>query len=259
MNNKPRYKLIKTYPNSPELGHTLMPKLESYYGNGKPFNPEDYPENWKLIDEKDYEILSIVSEGGGEIGPYYKSGDNFTDRTGCWHITSFPNGNHGCVIHSVKRLSDREVFTLGDHILRNGNTTTIKSFEINTYWSGGLSANQNEKPYGGECISTLEKCSKTPVFTTEDGVDIYEGDTYWFVVEGDSPLLNTWTAIKDVANWGVNNHKPPLGYTQFSTRYAAEDYIIRNKPCLSVNDVMNKIVLDREDISDLEDLVREKL
>ena len=58
------YKLIKTYPSSPEIGTIVIPKI----GDGKPcdyyisrnwINPLDYPDFWEEVVELDYEILTV--------------------------------------------------------------------------------------------------------------------------------------------------------------------------------------------------------
>ena len=58
-----KYKLIKEYPGSPELGTSIdMVTPDTYftYHNSKPIQLKDYPEYWEEVVEKDYEILTIT-------------------------------------------------------------------------------------------------------------------------------------------------------------------------------------------------------
>ena len=106
-----KYKLIKTYPGSPELSteiietqiNSLCPVNECYI-SGKTFmligddsfeikNPKNYPEFWEKVVEKDYEILCIKHK-----------------KSKCFYRNSIDLRNLNLYdIHSVKRLSDGEV------------------------------------------------------------------------------------------------------------------------------------------------------
>ncbi len=66
-----------------------------------------------------------------------------------------------------------------------------------------------------------------PKFITEDGVDIYDKDVYIYEVD-----TSNWRVIK--SQFIHYNHF-------FSTNEAAENFILMNKPCLSVNDVVDII------------------
>jgi len=78
-------------------------------------------------------------------------------------------------------------------------------------------------------LSDLSKVKK-PLFTTEDGVDIFEGDTYWWVTK-----LTYWCNFTN--NVKISFYHDTEKYWYFSTKEAAEEYILMNKPCLSLNDV----------------------
>ena len=73
-----KYKLIKLLPfeNSPKIGYTsqshLSQKDKVHYWNGNWFNPENYPEFWEKVVEKDYEILSLI-----EGDKFYTVDSNF--------------------------------------------------------------------------------------------------------------------------------------------------------------------------------------
>ena len=106
-------------------------------------------------------------------------------------------------------------------------------------------------------MSEIKK-SKKPLFTTEDGVDIYEGDNVWFV-NTKSKLDPLFVAI--IYNWDLaGSPNTSSDYKWFSTKKAAETYIKFNKPALSLNDIYH--VFSQSDSKSTElvtNLVKEKL
>ena len=75
----------------------------------------------------------------------------------------------------------------------------------------------------------VEKESDKPLFTTEDGVDIYKGDTIYNIWDG-----RTATKIK-----ATKYHRGPSvneWWLNFSTKKAAEEYLLHHKKCLSFID-----------------------
>ncbi len=84
-------------------------------------------------------------------------------------------------------------------------------------------------------IETLSKVKQPiPLFTTEDGIEIFEGDRVWFV--NDAMHVDQYDFIK---MGGENDLKYyPNWYKYFSTKEKAEDWILMNRPCLSVNDLL---------------------
>jgi len=66
-----------------------------------------------------------------------------------------------------------------------------------------------------------------PLFTTVNGVDIYFMDEYYSVTD----------------NWEIrfSNATQEINYASrtFSTKEAAEEYILLNKRCLSLNDILD--------------------
>jgi len=133
-------------------------------------------------------------------------------------------------IHSVKRLSDGEVFTIGDKI-ENIKYDTVR---------GNINKIILEDGY----IQIWYKCNTNsfdrleniyiitnPLFKTEDGVDIFVGDTIYCVSLYSFAL---WNGKMSTTNYRTYYHKRNK---TFSTKEAAEEYIIMNKPCLSLEDV----------------------
>jgi hypothetical protein len=72
---------------------------------------------------------------------------------------------------------------------------------------------------------------KQPLFTTEDGVDVFEGDDFY-----------------TVDNWNIEKYKNYISINEyihnlkFSTKEKAEEYIIMNKKVLSLNDIFDNCI-----------------
>lgn len=162
----------------------------------------------------------------------------------------------GAKIHSVRRLSDGEVFTIGDKV------ESVNRFYKGT-WKIAEFIAANDMIYvtgDNQAVNlfAIKKYQKQPLLTTEDGKDIYEGDEYWFVSD-QYHLLHQITAN----NYLIERNK----YKRFSTEEAAKEYILMNKPCLSVNDVEKICILmySREDyeqilnLNKLKELAKQKI
>jgi hypothetical protein len=134
---------------------------------------------------------------------------------------SCPSEN--CEIHSVRRLRDNEIFTV-DEVTGQGRITGFQT-EGNELFA------ECENGLRYVYLSNLTKTAKQPLFTTQDGKIICEGDKYWSVNR------NTFYMAGWQANRGDCRTTDSPEYF-FSTKEAAEEYILMNKPLLSVNDVL---------------------
>lgn len=241
------YKLVNMYPGSPALD-TIVNK-DGIIKTGKGFNGSrrlkaseiEYLKEtyfWEKLIEKDYEILTIRAQS---ILHYKQSSGGFKSRSGASYIAV--NCLEGYGIHSVKRLSDGEVFTIGDNITfyrpdqggKNYNCKITNFYEVDKQMNittNGLCEN----------IKNILHIKK-PLFTTEDGVYIFEGDEFYYPTGDLNYIYKEKTPIKTIHDSKsydnllkyclvVSNHK-------FSTKEAAEKYILLNKPCLSLNEVLN--------------------
>lgn len=198
---------------------------------------EPSSEFWEEIIEKDYEILSFRTNKQILLIPEYvilnKEKDNiFRNHTACIFTISssedklLNSSNYN--IHSVKRLSDGEIFTIGDSIKgKSGVVCKIHSIDLNPNYSQILF---NKLDEGIDLINA--KHIKTPLFITEDRVDIFQGDMVT-PVHAESLKIYATTPINTGESIKYGNYK------YFSTKEAAEEYILMNKPCLSINDVNN--------------------
>jgi len=316
-----KYRLIKTYPGSPKLSteiietqiNSLCPVNECYI-NRKTFmligydsfeieNPKNYPEFWEKVVEKDYEILCIKHK-----------------ESKCFYRNSIDLRNLNFYdIHSVKRLSDGKVFNIGENATTAlNNYGPITAFEINCNRMY-IRTNGSSKGTFSCNIKDLKVFKK--LFTTEDGVDIFEGDLYHAVTKKNNKMLINLNAEKEAPNfppiWSmkdficfsyrkkaqeyIDNHEILFStadgvdifegdkyhsvilynlqykgwfkaqkinkgkYTDaescivFSTEKEAKQYILMNKPCLSLKDVGNIISFESYYLKEIKLLVKKKL
>jgi len=255
-----KYKLIKSYPGSPEVGsiaytskNTLADAHYNYIiGEDGPFQcswiPKKYvdnnPEYWEEILEKDYEILSFGYIGySEEKSPYTVLNKQIK---GDYHLgyLSFTEEmllqRNQCFIHSVKRLSDGEIFTLGDIVQHKNRLEDeslpdigpIISFEIVDYMRRDLTVSYGSRFFNN--MDVLRRVIKKSLFTTDDGKEIFEGDSYWIVDD-------TFYHTQFVAKCSKTNKGKKKDISYFSTKEAAEEYVLLNKPCLSALDIINNI------------------
>lgn len=201
--------------------------------------------DWEEVIEKDYEILNFINPNSKEI--FYKVIDCLehheyysTDKkSNCYglgdrkveYVEKYYN------IHSVKRLSDGEIFSIGDKFKTSHLESNILE-KIYLY---------NDKIYFNDSVTKMEnkfRCQlkhaiklKQPLFITEDGVEIFNDNTLVYTVSPNNFRLGKWYVFMG-RPYIKNNHK------LFSTKEAAKQYVIENKPCLSYNDIKKAISND---------------
>ena len=257
-----KYKLIKEYPGSPVLGIIFQfyvdrnvystPERRCYHEICK-HEVENNPEFWQEVIEKDYEILSYCQKttpncittkrkNGLFLNRIHKTDvgiydENYTTRLNIWDI------------HSVKRLSDGEIFTIGDILeVRGKKDAPLKwinncydSIQIGTGYSMVVGLNEIQH-------------SKKPLFTTEDGVDIYEGDSYYSVDE------IYWRILEPENTCKINYETYHKHRRNFSTKEKAKEYILMNKPSLSLKEVLDNFSSSRDSTKErLTKIVKSKL
>jgi hypothetical protein len=130
-----RYRLIKIYPGSPELGYVFNPNtISDEPCNLGTYNLYSYVKNhplyWEEVIDSNYIILKIQTNVQGRISDFSKDWEEYVKATLKCAGTS---------IHSIRRLSDNAVFTVGDKIRTFGTILSIKSEKsgivINTSYS----------------------------------------------------------------------------------------------------------------------------
>jgi hypothetical protein len=211
-----------------------------------------FEEHFELYNEQeiksDYEILSFKQDSGmTDLWTYFDNQGWARNNNGRMETKPYKTlddiiNNHldGGVkynINSVKRLSDGEVFTIDNKVRTSSyfSKGNIISFTINKDNKLLVDYKLDESIGFLNCVcdhlKNLIKV-KTPILVTDNGVELFKDDTFYHV---DS----YW-------NIGVGYlHKDVFeklkGYKYFSTKEAAEEYILLNKPCLSYNDIINSI------------------
>lgn len=228
---KKKFKLIKKYPGSPKLGTIISQLGTSQFYEDKNNSAimkqcfdykifSKYPEFWEEIVEKDYEILSFwCKQFNYELKLDKDSGKYINDFKKLDYEYLLKATMHYS-IHKIKRLSDGEIFTVGGKV----NSYIIDTICLSEKGIKIFFQDERLKPYLLKDI-ILRK----PLFTTEDGVDMYEGEEYYAVCP--TTITSVWSIADDESlntNW-----------KKFSTKKAAEEYILMNKPCLSINDVID--------------------
>ncbi len=208
--------------------------------------------DWEEVEEKDYEVMSLIhtslnntiityENGGGTayapgfLEGVYKSKDYFVE---CFTAEGNP-----WKINSVKRLSDGEVFTIGEQVTwgtdrHSGFRIDIKSFHIE---DEELEIKYTNCIYNGVKISApnFRKLGNY-LFITEDGKEIFEGDSYWCV--NVSPHL--WNPYEQTAK--ARTHLPK-NVKAFTTEELLKEFIVMNKPLLSLDDLLSVWNSERDD------------
>ena len=240
-----KYKLIKDYPrNALPLGNTVTKDSSNQYVSDDiqiflESEVELYPEFWKKIEEDDYEIISFIRTAPNSNLSGFRYVLNQNSKNYVSNGVAFPLDfmlhEGSCVdIESIKRLLDNEVFTIGNKVehsyldLNNLIITkiytiekiyTLESDDIRFYVGNGLNLG----------LERLKKYIPKSVFTTEDGVELFEGDKFWHVDTyfgiGQGIIMNLFVKLK--------------GYHEFSTKEKAQEYVDLYKPQYSMKSILD--------------------
>lgn len=250
-----RYKLIKEYPESPVLRTEIFPldylakvKQWKYDGSNNLLNikPEDYPEFWEEIKE----YPKII-----EIRKYDKV---FTD--GFCSATLRPNGLYlnskdqendgfyelhnrltiGYIIYKVQ-TSETDVWTIGDKVCWDWYKSDYPYFTISKFYYRDNEIVFDTIEDSAQAFKFFKslKCykAKEPLFVTEDGVEIFELDTEFFVVNTSN---DEFRLIPNKCSSRNTNFKW-AHLKIFSTKEAAEKYIDDNKPMFSKKQILDAL------------------
>jgi hypothetical protein len=299
-----KYKLIKKYPGSTEVGEIVQGNgREGWYTKGPGCRTYDwtqvvyYPEYWEEVIERDFEVTlarrapyKIISVKRLSDGEVFSIGDKFianissrdvirtiqtlkvegsiltlhhengeltnTKGSGIFHtikkleqldyeiISYFKKDRPACVttkkrggekheefwnIHSVKRLSDGEVFTVGDivSVKLGSSNKRLDKIKLNDDSSAFLNGIWFYYSSGSSHFRNVTK-EKQPIFLTHDGKDIFEGDTVWYV----NKKTFAYHYVTAYPDGGF--HSSINAY--FLTKAAAENYLIQKSHSLSIED-----------------------
>jgi len=190
--------------------------------------------------EKDYEILSFKDLHSSKILTLSPNKQHYQDGNMYLSIKNLLPNVRNWSIHSIKRLSDGEIFTVGDNIDIRNLSSKIDSFYIK---NNNLMIT-SELSNCGDYLKNIVK-RKQILFTTEDGVDIfnYSQEFYWVKKES-LKLCERIVEGLDHIQFFIYE---PENELYFSTKEKAEEYILMNKPCLSFSDIYDNLkIKDRE-------------
>ena len=227
-----KYILIEEYPGSPKIG-TVTEEFCNFVGDKNPRkykiedcifinaeHIENQPKFWKKFIQPDFQVIEIISPDG-----YIAKGKEVIYG---YAYGAYPEYK----IHSIKRMSDGEIFTVGDTIVSTFKSNSVikelkifnDSLKINTL-NGYISM-----PIKGSLIFKSLVKLKQPLFKTEDGVDVFEGDTFAHTSGTTEPKV--LVATKKHLNYSLPMDK------LFSTKEKAEYYVKMNKREFSRNQII---------------------
>lgn len=150
-----------------------------------------------------------------------------------WEITGWSELNSGGIVHAVRRLSDGTEFKVGDTINFNpiANVPPIAKISRFVVATDNRMLVYSKDSKWMNAIGNIELVK--PLFLTEDGVSIYEGDSFYYCnPEIDKPFATKVTSVKptDYAASGAPYNGPKAYMKRFSTEAAAKAWIKANKP-----------------------------
>ena len=187
--------------------------------------PEPTPQNIKE-EKPEWEMLSYEFNNRVYIPntePYIELSKGFKDKE--------------YSIHSVKRLSDGEVFSLGDRVYFNNGITRGISWAIDNFYirADNVMLARSKDNINVELVGKNLHKEKLPpkeekpvLHTTIDGKEIKEYDSFYYI--GDAFNICE-TALLPNEKW--DNKKLKTFYYIEN----AKSFILKNKPCLSINDI----------------------
>lgn len=206
---------IFTVGDKVEGGIILGIHIDKFYTGGLAFSldtakVESLCSIEKVI-EKDYEIVSYVAKDNP---------NNITTKRRGVHLHE-----EYWKIYSVKRLSDGEIFTVGDLITGYSyeDARSIQTIKIYRY-TGIIKL---EQILGYTDLRDATK-AKQPFFATCNGKDIFDGDEVWYVNK-ENFYYDYFIAKRNVSFFSDIN-------VYFLTRVEAEEYIAKNKPIFTTED-----------------------
>lgn len=135
----------------------------------------------------------------------------------------------GCIgtkIHSVKRLSDGEIFSVGEQ--QSFGKISSFFYHENELWFSTNSMSGSGLTSGQFTASCLLKPTPKPILITQDGKEIFDSAAKLYSV-----LPKAQWEQREVRAERAFNYK---NWLHFSTRAAAEEYVQEFKPQYSLND-----------------------
>ena len=243
---------------------------------GEKFNlPHYLVENsldWELITKKNYEILAVRYHLNGnkalhtlrKDGRFIFHNSQGTSNNGTYTLKEMLNEikNGKYKIHTVNRLRDNQIFSIGDIIYLD----LFGQTEIQELY---LKENDDRIWFKSNTLDCpLEHWSlisnDTPLITTEDGVKIFNINCdykLYYVVE-DNNKLKAYECFEN-EYWENENCEPYENVVinklkWFSSKEKADEYILFNQKILSLKDVKNYIIHSTQ-LDELKSLINKRM
>jgi len=198
--------------------------------------PKRFIENsndWKKLEELDYDILSFFNKMNKRVYHFDKALKSFYSIDNFHNNVSYDYCLKYYEINSVKRLSDGQVFTVGDEATIESDEKRYKIIKIRKFTNTIQIHGEIEGRVFFYNLNDVIKLQPiNPLFTTEDGVEIFEGDDF-FVIE---TQFDKYRLHKTIGGHFTKERSTRL---RFHSKEKAEEYALLNKPCLSLNNLLS--------------------
>ncbi len=197
-----------------------------------------------LVDKQKEDGFEILKFYDGYNEYYKKENGSFTINLAYEYTLDSLLLKPDLKIFSIRRLSDNHIFTVGDII----NHTHDKIMRFDFIGKGWV--NEGEifvETFGTKrfLLGEITIPTKKLLFITEDGVEIRIGDDYWVYDYGELNNIHKVNRASQTHTGDGVNRK------YFSTKEKAEEHIVYNKPCLSLDDVLNLNIHNIEHVANL--------
>lgn len=218
--NQDKYKCIKSYPGSPSKGTIIEPIKTpwnglNYWIKNNYFDPKNYPEYWeKVVDE-----IKV----GDYIWRVWPSGKKTLGIACAYSNSSYDHDN--------KKLKFTHFWSLENYNHEGG----VRKNE-----GYGAIGSNNDYKYELATESEINKYLESikPIFTTEDGYDVFEKEilyTVGFTQKVDSADYYQIATM----NMAYTNKPNDEDYKWFKSREKATIWLEENKPQYSKKDMLN--------------------
>lgn len=193
---------------------------------GSPENLQEFKASHSIDVGRDgWEIKSYYSTLGRNSPIIWKREDGLFEGSYITLSESELLKEPSTTIHSVLRVKDGLVFTHGERAVIPDYTFPL---QITGFKIEGNKMIVQFHPAPEVELSAISKLppERSKLFTTEDGVDIFEGDKYWYMtsISGNQ----SWKPFE--CSYAVKGEKWPLDWLTFSTRDRAIEYVKQNRP-----------------------------
>ena len=221
----------------------------------------DFLKNIKKVQPKEWEITAFRSVPKGTIWELNKNGYYQTSNSVQYDLDSMLTKGYTCVrtgnveIYSVRRLSDNVEFKVGDNI-QSALGNTKFPFKITNFILTDMIYAENNISKQAISILNIQKVER--LFITEDKIDIFDENLEVYSVltkSGWDERITTYEKYGKALNGTAFTSESP--WKHFYNKSAREEYVILNKPCLSLNDISKEI--GTRYLETLKELVKTKL